>query len=572
MGIFQQFPYTNFHEMNLDQIIKIMRDMQDEWEDTKTEWASYKDFIDNYFNNLDLDQETYDALIRMVNNGTFNDVVDPVIASATAAWLADNIGPTTPAIDASLTVSGAGADAAVTGDYIRKLNNYVVMASNNAFNILNPTWEQGGLNTNGDVTSPQAIRTDYIDIQSAETLVLYVPTGYLANIYYYNNLNEYVARVTNITAGTRKYTVNNRIKCRLVLTYTPLANIPVSEGSKLTAVTWRIFGSGYDIYPTYDTTDRANDIATALSHKSTCMMAPGDYYVSTLVLQPGQELVGSGRNTRLIKTAGTYNYMLRAQQDCQIRDMAIYGSLTDVVVASGWDLNDTPANPCCIRIEGIGSDPTQRFRILLHNLYISSFNGAAIFDSRTGQDPQGGDHIDNIFIRNCNAGIVLGAYSEFNQVTECSVRECYYGTVNQGGNNIYTNCDFSMNTQALLMDDSLGIYQNNSHGVFVGCSFNHNDNNTGKAMELIAMMSGQVFSACNFFYGSINITGSRGIVFDGCNFGSSTAINVTNPGGVAFNGCAFRYNQSPVTLVNNNGTHFDNCRYMDGVLITGTPQ
>ena len=52
MGIFQQFPYTNFHEMNLDQIIKIMREMQDEWEATKAEWASYKEFIDNYFNNL----------------------------------------------------------------------------------------------------------------------------------------------------------------------------------------------------------------------------------------------------------------------------------------------------------------------------------------------------------------------------------------------------------------------------------------------------------------------------------------------------------------------------------------
>ena len=55
MGIFQQFPYSNFHEMNLDQIIKIMREMQDEWEATKAEWASYKDFIDNYFATLDVD-------------------------------------------------------------------------------------------------------------------------------------------------------------------------------------------------------------------------------------------------------------------------------------------------------------------------------------------------------------------------------------------------------------------------------------------------------------------------------------------------------------------------------------
>ena len=69
MGIFQQFPYSNFHEMNLDQIIKIMREMQDEWSNTKTEWASYKDFIDNYFANLDLDEETEKALKNLLDAG-----------------------------------------------------------------------------------------------------------------------------------------------------------------------------------------------------------------------------------------------------------------------------------------------------------------------------------------------------------------------------------------------------------------------------------------------------------------------------------------------------------------------
>ena len=48
MGIFQQFPYSNFHEMNLDQIIKIMREMQDEWAETKNEWLDMKTFINNY--------------------------------------------------------------------------------------------------------------------------------------------------------------------------------------------------------------------------------------------------------------------------------------------------------------------------------------------------------------------------------------------------------------------------------------------------------------------------------------------------------------------------------------------
>ena len=115
MGIFQQFPYTNFHEMNLDQIIKIMREMQDEWEATKTEWASYKDFIDNYFANLDVSEEVLEAMRVMAASGELNQIIDPVIIADVTQWLEDNISPTTPAIDASLTIEGAGADAKTTG-------------------------------------------------------------------------------------------------------------------------------------------------------------------------------------------------------------------------------------------------------------------------------------------------------------------------------------------------------------------------------------------------------------------------------------------------------------------------
>lgn len=118
MGIFQQFPYSNFHEFNLDQIIKIMREMQDEWENTKSEWASYKDFIDNYFANLDLSEETYQVILRMAGNGELNDVIDPTVVAAVAEWLQNNIGPTTPAIDKSLKVAGAGADSEIVGNYV----------------------------------------------------------------------------------------------------------------------------------------------------------------------------------------------------------------------------------------------------------------------------------------------------------------------------------------------------------------------------------------------------------------------------------------------------------------------
>lgn len=125
MGLFRQFPYSNFHEMNMDEILKILKTMSEEWDATKTEWASYKDYIDNYFANLDVSQEVLDAIRVLASTGELNQIIDPTIATATADWLAKHITPTTPVIDDTLTISGAGADAKVTGDFITNLYDTV---------------------------------------------------------------------------------------------------------------------------------------------------------------------------------------------------------------------------------------------------------------------------------------------------------------------------------------------------------------------------------------------------------------------------------------------------------------
>lgn len=178
MGIFQQFPYTNFHEMNLDQIIKIMREMQDEWEATKTEWASYKDFIDNYFENLDLDAEVLKALRVMAADGSLNAVMDPVIVEEVSAWLQRYVEPTSPAVDSSLLIPGAAADAYEAGVRIRNnaaqiaentndisvAENYIEILKNKKVNqpLINGQVDNGNagqiLSTRGDGT------TDWVDL------------------------------------------------------------------------------------------------------------------------------------------------------------------------------------------------------------------------------------------------------------------------------------------------------------------------------------------------------------------------------------------------------------------------
>ena len=202
MGIFQQFPYTNFHEMNLDQIIKLMRQIQDEWEDTKTEWESYKDFIDNYFENLDLSEEVLQALRIMIPAGELDSVIDPVIASETADWLSEHITPTTPAVDDTLTVAGAAADAKATGDIVfplmdavKNLGEYV---SGNVFK-----WWNFYLNATTGVRSAatKSISTNWIPTKSIKYMSIrpYSDPTYTYKAYIYRYTSSGYAGV--LTGG-----------------------------------------------------------------------------------------------------------------------------------------------------------------------------------------------------------------------------------------------------------------------------------------------------------------------------------------------------------------------------------
>lgn len=179
MGIFQQFPYSNFHEMNLDQIIKIMREMQDEWENTKSEWASYKEFIDNYFENLDVSAEVLEALRVMAESGELNTLIDPVIVTETIAWLADHITqPTTPVVDTSLSIAGAAADAKVTGDRLNWLDGETALiATPEKFIDASMKFEQGsmgatGLNIPGGTARMRSV--GYFDLSNKVTEAIVV--------------------------------------------------------------------------------------------------------------------------------------------------------------------------------------------------------------------------------------------------------------------------------------------------------------------------------------------------------------------------------------------------------------
>lgn len=140
-----------------------------------------KEYIDNYFENLNVQNEINVKLDEMVEDGTFGEIIDPILeqfeqdamgnlSQQVSDWLEENITPTTPVIDATLRISGAGADAKVTGDEITDLKNALSDIDTyleTSPNMVNPNTVTTGsvISSNGTESSnAQYDTSDYIAV------------------------------------------------------------------------------------------------------------------------------------------------------------------------------------------------------------------------------------------------------------------------------------------------------------------------------------------------------------------------------------------------------------------------
>jgi hypothetical protein len=88
---FENFPYSNFHDMNLDWIIN-------QWLDMKKSFATYEEAfkceyfpVDGYFENLDVQKEINAKLDSMVDDGTFIKLITPLISNDSYPKFVDNV-------------------------------------------------------------------------------------------------------------------------------------------------------------------------------------------------------------------------------------------------------------------------------------------------------------------------------------------------------------------------------------------------------------------------------------------------------------------------------------------------
>lgn len=306
---------------------------------------------------------------------------------------------------------------------------------------------------------------------------------------------------------------------------------------------------------TNDTTDRTNEILSILQTDGICHLGAGDFYVHNLVMPENTTLIGSGACTRLfLPEELEEGFIIEIKTRCTVKDLFLKGSndwikTSETVGRRHGFLFQSPDPMDDSIIPNFGT---------IDNCHISGFQGGGITCNGTGYSITASINVSNCWITNCDAGINIAYWSEFHRFTNVSCTSCWYGCVNNGGNNVFTNCGFNCNQLAFLIDNSQKQSPNNSHGSAIGCTFNHSGNNEGTGIKILGAPHGYVFSGCQLFFSKIEIENSTGIVFEAMNAGNKEQIFVTGGCSVLFANSMF--NTPPiVTIKDNEHTNFVHC-------------
>lgn len=78
-----RYPYTDFHELNLDWFLDEFKKVTVKVDDLDTTVQQFTEFVTNYFDNLDVQQEINNKLNQMADDGTLAALIQPLIVDIT---------------------------------------------------------------------------------------------------------------------------------------------------------------------------------------------------------------------------------------------------------------------------------------------------------------------------------------------------------------------------------------------------------------------------------------------------------------------------------------------------------
>lgn len=78
---FSNFPYTDFHNLNLDWILETTKDLNTKWDDYYKQWNKWQSDVQNYIDNLDYIKAIDDYMDSLKASGELSDII--------GTWLTD---------------------------------------------------------------------------------------------------------------------------------------------------------------------------------------------------------------------------------------------------------------------------------------------------------------------------------------------------------------------------------------------------------------------------------------------------------------------------------------------------
>jgi lysophospholipase L1-like esterase len=130
-GIPYDFNGTLSLENKFVVLFKTVKEMFEAQDELVKSYKALHDFINQYFSNLDLQNEVNKKIEAMKESGELLNLMKPTVSNEVSTWLNANItNPSNPPIDISLSVENAAADSKVTGDKINSLKENLVELKN----------------------------------------------------------------------------------------------------------------------------------------------------------------------------------------------------------------------------------------------------------------------------------------------------------------------------------------------------------------------------------------------------------------------------------------------------------
>ena len=236
-------------------------------------YKKLQSYVNDYFSTLDVQEEINNKLDTMASSGELTNLIAPLLPNLIAEWLSKNITPTTPVIDKTLTISGAGGDAKIVGDKFNSaLLSFNIYDGTTPLSELKPGWypvvkstpktnlptdsvfglliaypHVAGVTNNYFVYLDASIKTNYVKVDENNwtTLSNYINTETL-----FNSRLTYNGEAELSTLNNGWYPVINITG----------SNLPVTTGFGLLSVYKNTFSSSNNFYMFYHINTKTNYI------------------------------------------------------------------------------------------------------------------------------------------------------------------------------------------------------------------------------------------------------------------------------------------------------------------------